>query len=167
MNWYAFGGEESVSPEDFRKKILEDQLNEQGEVTHKGLKRQLAELAGLSAGEVPDLATDPTKCIVLCYGVPILIRGSGVTCGVDASLSLLFNETEWGRMPFAGYPSAIPGRFQNPYYEPQVDPAQRTKPEDFGEFRASSYNRTTEPAPNFTIVRLLDSTHALRCFGIS
>lgn len=52
-----------------------------------------------------DPGTDPTKAIVLCLGVPILVDGGGITCSVDGSLSLLFNQTDWGHLPLAGYPT--------------------------------------------------------------
>jgi len=39
--------------------------------------------------------------------------------------------------------------------------ARGSKPTDFTEFRESSYNNFTESPPNFTIVRLIDGTHAL------
>lgn len=125
------------------------------------IANKLSQLAGLPIGTAPNLASDPTKCIVLCYGIPILVSGDGVTCGVDSSLALLFNKTPWGHIPLAGYPSRDIVRFANPYYEAQADPADRTKAADFTNFRSSSDNKTTETAPKFTIVRLLDSTHAI------
>jgi len=116
--------------------------------------------------QLPDLATDPTKCIVLCTGIPVLISGNGITCSVDSSLSLLFNKTEWGHLPITGYPAAgAPYFLANPYCEKHsdatkdVDPAQRTIPADFGEFRANpACNSTLEPATDFTTARIMDST---------
>lgn len=67
------GADESIYPEYFYRYILNDRNVAPNQVI-KGLRTQLAERAGLQPGEIPDLATDPTKCIVLCYGVPLSIN---------------------------------------------------------------------------------------------
>ena len=117
-------------------------------------------LSSRSGFDVNNPATDPTKAIVLCYGIPLRIEGDGRLSAVDSALSLLFNTTPWGREPIGGYANPY-GGIASPYRSTDTDPAARTKPGDFGAFRASSFNHVLEPAPHFTIVRFLDATHAV------
>ena len=152
--------DESIPPDSFCSRILNDRYDWQNNLI-KGLKTQLAERAGLSAGQIPDPATDPTKCIVLCYGIPLKIEGNERECSVDSALTLLFNKTDWGRTPIGSYCS---GALTNPYYSPaSTNPLDRGgKPTDFGEFRANeTLNDISVAAPIFTIIRAFDDTHAI------
>lgn len=116
-------------------------------------------LASRPGFEATDPATDPVKCLVLCYGTPMSINGSERLCSVDSALTLLFNSTAWGFEPIASYGGG--GTFDNPYRSTTgPDPANRTKPTDFGSFRETDTGFTVY-APNFTIVRMLDASHAL------
>jgi hypothetical protein len=153
---------ETIIPADLVHYVVNDQYDGEGNLLYKGLKTQLAERAGLSAGQTPDLATDPTKCIVLCYGIPIKVS-EWYYCrcsSVDSALTLLFQQTPWGRLPIGAYPwdgSCV----VNPYYDAHWDPAERSIPADFGAFRSSSANQSSEAAPPFTVVRMLSATHAI------
>ena len=107
------------------------------------------------------IRSDPTKCIVLCYGIPSQITGNERCCSVDSALTLLFNSTDWGRTPIGSYCS---GALTNPYYSPaSTNPLDRGgKPADFGEFRANeTLNDISVAAPIFTIIRAFDDTHAI------
>ena len=101
-------------------------------------------------------STDPIKAIVLCYGVPLRIIGGERVSSVDSALSLLFNTNDWGHEPIGSYGGGAP--VANPYYR---DPNKSLALMDFGEFRSSPFNNTDQDTPYFTIVRMLDSTHAL------
>jgi len=120
------------------------------------LRAFLCERAGVASTGTPDLTADPTKAIVLCYGIPLKILGAERSASVDSAISLLFNTTSWGREPI-GTGEA------NPYYYNNADnPLDRNGiPADFGEFRQSTYNSVPVTAPSFTIARMLDTTHAL------
>lgn len=146
--------DETINPSDFATYILNDQGS------NPGLRSFLSARPGF---DVDDPGSDPTKCIVLCYGIPLRIEGGGRISCVDTSLALLFNETPWGHLPIGGYWGA--GSVTNPYFEDQADPLLRTKPASFDHFRASDYNCTTETPPSFTIVRMFDNTHALAAGG--
>jgi len=101
----------------------------------------------LHPDQVPDLAADPTKCIVLCYGVPIMVEATGRRSSVDSNLSLLLNgPTPWGRET-VGAPAPV----ANPYYENTIDPDQRAELADFGAFRQTG--------------RQCESTQLLSCHG--
>lgn len=105
--------------------------------------------------------SDPTLCLVMCYGVPIHINGGERTGGVDSALTLLFNSVEWGEEPIGCYASILERHIDNPYYDGSINPSYRTKPMDFEEFRSSSSNITQMSAPTFTIVRMVDNSHIL------
>ena len=142
VDWYDTG--EAMIPSDFCDYIAAP------------LRTFLSQRAGRTDGGPSDIATDPTKCIVLCYGIPLKILGVERSASVDSAISLLFNTTSWGREPI-GTGEA------NPYYYNNADnPLDRNGiPADFGEFRQSTYNSVPLTAPSFTIARMLDTTHAL------
>ncbi len=143
--------DELISPRDFTRYILEDFEG------HQGLRSFLSARPGF---DVNDPATDPTKCIVLCYGIPILVAGSGRVTAVDSALCLLFGKTPWGREPIGAYRGV--GGVTNPYYDgTSIHPAERQKWAEFDAFRASARNSTVESAPVFTKVRFLDPTHVV------
>ena len=146
-----------ISPTTFSTTSTDENNN----LLYKGLETQLAERAGLSAGQIPDLASDPTKAIVLCYGIPLKIEGNERECSVDSALTLLFNKTDWGRESIGSY---CFGALINPYYfSNSSNPFDRGgKPTDFGEFRANAtLNDISVAAPIFTIIRAFDDTHAI------
>ncbi len=109
-----------------------------------------------------DPADDPVKCLVLCYGVPMTVNGNERACSVDSALTGTLQHHAMGAEPIPSYGGggvSIP----NPYcgFDPSPDPTQRTLPTDFGEFRASPCNFGTVLPPNFSIVRMFDSSHAI------
>jgi hypothetical protein len=104
-------------------------------------------------------ASDPIKAILLCYGVPMRIAGNERVSSVDSALTLLFNSTAWGLEPISAYDSGI--SISNPYFSDNApDPANRTKPADFGEFR-ETFTGTIITPPYFKIVRMFNNTHAI------
>ena len=146
MNWPYPG--EVISPSDFDKYIL----NDQG--TSPGLKAFLSSRPGF---DINSPGTDPTKAIVLCYGVPLRVSGEEKCSSVDSVLTLLFNSNEWGLEPIGRYSQP---RITNPYYYNHWA-AGSPSPGDFGDFRASSYNNTSVSPSSFTIVRMLDNNNAV------
>lgn len=99
-----------------------------------------------------DPASDPIKVILLTYGVPATISQGERLCSVDSSLTLLFNQTPWGKLPIARYcdpMSAVP----NVYYGQM---------KSFAEVRADKdVNDVQESPPAYTIVRMLDANTAV------
>ena len=148
--------DEEIKPTDFFSRIAAP------------LKAFLSARAGATAGAAPDLASDPTKCIVLCHGIPLGILGNERTGSVDAALTMIFSDCPWGREPIGSFNSstAYEGGFMvaNPYSTSSTDgfdPSSRTRAADFVEFRRSDDNRLDQGAPGFTVVRMLDASHAL------
>jgi uncharacterized protein (TIGR03790 family) len=152
---------QSTSPD-----IGVDQFLNQIVYDRPGIPGLTSFLASRPDFDVNDPSTDPTKVIVLCYGVPMRVWGPETANSVDSSLTLLFNGiydasqqfhhgTYWGRFPLGNY--GVPyGCFTNPFYHDSEN-----KPIDFGELRSSDYNAMTETAPNFTVVRMLASNRAI------
>ncbi len=91
-------------------------------------------LASRPGFDTNDPGSDPTKAIVLCYGVPSKVYGNGRACTVDSSLAPLFSDVPWGQEPI-GHGLDTKG-VENPYWDSHVDPAERTKPAEFGELGA-------------------------------
>lgn len=117
-------------------------------------------------------AADPIKAVVLCYGVPMRIVQGERYASVDSALTLLFNSTPWGLEPVAMWGVDLNANYSavaNPYYESYVDTPdylERSKATNFSEFRASTQNDWTRapsntPPPAFSLIRMLDTTHAL------
>ena len=112
----------------------------------------------IDAGVDPaDPGSDPTKVIVLCYGVPLKLQGDEAKASVDSALTLLFNTNPWGRQPVSYYlspgSSAVSNRFRTA--------ATANGRYDFGDFRASAENAVSEAAPSFRVVRMLSPQRAL------
>ena len=118
-----------------------------------GLRSFLAARPGF---DINDPGSDPTKAIVLCYGVPVKLTGGEAASAVDSSLTLLFNTTPWGRQPVSDYRSrwyAVPNPFRIVSYV--------NRRYDFGDFRASAGNAVIETAPSFHVVRMLSPQRAV------
>jgi len=123
--------DEVMGPSEFVTYILNDQGS------NPGLRTFLSSRPGF---DIDDPGSDPTMCIVLCYGIPLRIQGGGYTCSVDSALTLLFNP---GPEPYT-----TGGLVTNPYFcaGSPTDPLDRDgKPADFGEFRESTYNSISVP----------------------
>lgn len=105
--------------------------------------------------DINDPGTDPTKALVMCYGIPLKLFGAEVRAAVDSSLTLLFNTTPWGARPvrrYSDYSNVIHNRFAG---------AIDTGRFDFGDFRRSGANAVLERAPVFHRVRMLSPDKAL------
>ncbi len=117
--------------------------------------------------DINDPASDPTRCIVLCYGVPLKYGYREVFGSVDSMLTMLFSDNSWGGLPLGTYAyleHGWEGSLDNPFCAspnlswPVVDD---NKLFDFGDFRASPYNSAVEAAPYFTKVRFLSADRAI------
>ena len=104
--------------------------------------------------DINDPGSDPTKCIVLCWGVPIKIGGNEVLGSVDSTLTLLFNQNPWGRQPIGDFVGG--GNIANPFHYTSESAAF-----DFGEFRGTTANASVQTAPSFSIVRMLAQDRAI------
>ena len=135
---------ESANPVEFVDYLLNDRPG------FPGLKSFLASRPGF---DINDPGSDPTKCIVLCYGVPVKLTGGEAGACVDSALTLLFNTTPWGRQPVSNYlheTSAV----RNPFWlydtggvwSPVPVNPFATRRYDFGDFRASTRTGVNETA---------------------
>ncbi len=142
---------EKIQPHDFMVDVLAD----------TGSPQSLVDLLTHRPGfDINDPGSDPTKCILLCYGVPIKIAGDNnteVVGSVDSTLALLFNQSPWGKQPVGDYLSTSGQRNPFQYAEGGLF--------DFGDFRTSPYNGVVESPPPFMKVRMLSGDRAIAVGG--
>ena len=161
-----------ISAKDFVSYILADTANPQS------LVYMLKHRQGFDNDNLSDPTNDPTKVIVLCYGVPLKLARWEVWSSVDSALTLLFNENPWGEQPMGDWTVKNALRpnnnlessicIRNPFRGTAALPGENpdvgeyeNRLFDFGDFRASPYNATVETAPFFTKVRMLSADTAV------
>ena len=161
-----------IPARDFVQGIMADTADPQS------LVYMLKHRQGFDTENLSDPTNDPTKVIVLCYGVPLKLARWEVWSSVDSALTLLFNENPWGERPMGdwtvkhalGWDDNLLGSIciMNPFRGTAALPGDRPdigeydkRLFDFGDFRASPYNATVETAPFFTKVRMLSADTAI------
>ena len=118
----------------------------------------------LSRGSDPaNAGSDSLKCIILCFGLPSRMWDAERVSSVDSVLTTMFAHTPWGRAPMGiTYGAGTNSSMANPYKDSGEDylSTRGSKPTDFGEFRASSYNDVQQYPPDLTVIRMADADHA-------